>query len=213
MRIRTLSLSGVTAVLATALATTALTGTAATADEWTGVGSLTLTSTTGTAPVIYSGDTLTFTVSISSAESTCVAGATDRTVNLVSVSAALNAPSQVVVPAGQCTASFDVTTNPVTILTHAGFGAVTSDDPDPRADEIGTAVSVYPKPGTPGSDTLQLTHGQYDPRSHEVTLDVTGTIPTASLTATLRTGGHNSTAFPMSSDGKGSLLVRRRPRL
>jgi hypothetical protein len=221
MRIRRLALPGVVAVAAAVLAVTGLSGSAAaavsaadSAPTWSGVGSVTLTSNTGTAPLIYSGDTLTFTVTIvavggSTAESTCFVEDTDRTVDLVGVSPALSAPSQVVVPSGQCTASFIATVNPVTIRTFAGFGAVTSDDPDPKADVIGTDTAVYPAPGSPGADTLQLTKGSVS--AHNVNITVASTTPTANLTVTLRYGGHNPTSYPMFSDGKGDYSFQGNP--
>jgi len=209
MRIRRLRLvwSGATVVAGIALAATALPSTAGAAVSTptrSAVVSLTLTSTTGTAPLLYSGDTLTYTVTIS-----CFAADTDRTVNLVGVSPALTAPSQVVVPAGQCTARFTVTANPVAIRTFAGFGAVTSDDPKPRADVIGASVTVYPAPGSPSADTLRLTKGSVS--AHSINITVASTIPTANLTATLRYGGHNPTTYPMASDGQGNYSIQGNP--
>lgn len=215
MRIRRLALPGAVAVAAAALAVTGLSGTAAAAAApvSSGVGSVTLTSFSGAAPLIYSGDTLTFTVTIVAvsgmAAGTCFVSDTDRTVDLVGVSAALSAPSEVVVPAGQCTATFTATVNPVTIRTFAGFGAVTSDDPDPNADVIGTDTAVYPAPGSPTADTLRLAKGSVS--AHSVNITVTGTIPTANLTVTLRYGGHNPATYPMFSDGKGDYTFQGNP--
>jgi hypothetical protein len=217
MRIRRLAGSAATALVAGALAVTASPSAASAADPaptWSGVGSVTLTSTTGTGPLVYSGDTLSYTVTIFSvgggtAENTCFIADTDRTVDLVGVSPALAAPSQVVVPAGECTASFTVTANPVAIRTFAGFGAVTSDDPEPDADVIGSGVTVYPAPGSPSADTLRLTRGRVS--VHSVNITVASTIPTAKVTVTLRYGGHNPSTYPMFSDGQGNYSFQGNP--
>lgn len=216
MRINRLARFGATAVAATALAATAwpsIAGAADPAPTWSGVGLVTLTSTTGTGPLVYSGDTLTYTVTIyavtSTGENTCFVSDTDRTVDLVDVSPALTAPSQVVVPAGRCTASFAITANPVTIRTIAGFGAVTSDDPHPGADVLGSGATVYPAPGSPTADTLRLTKGSVS--EHSVNITVASTVPTANLTVTLRYGGHNPGTYPMFSDGQGNYSFQGNP--
>jgi len=98
---------------------------------------------------------------------------------------------------------------PVAIRTFAGFGAVTSDDPKPRADVIGASVTVYPAPGSPNADTLRLTKGNVS--AHSINITVASTIPTATVTATLRYGGHNPTTYPMASDGQGNYSIQGNP--
>jgi hypothetical protein len=96
------------------------------------------------ADTVTSGGTLTGTVEMGFGACTPVNA--DTTVDLTAKNSAISVPAQVVVPEGQCTVSFPITANQVSVATTSSFSAIDANEEDPGHVNLVTSVPITVEP-------------------------------------------------------------------